>query len=282
MTMGTLVAFMAYHARLLSPIQNLLVSRRRSLRRKCHWAEFSNCSTAPEIMEIPGALAIHSVNKGIAFGDVSLRHEVRVVLDQVSFHIPAGSFSVIAGPRGTGKSTIADLMVRLIDPDGTVAIDGVDVRSLRLRDLRRTVILIEQSPHLFQGTIFDNIAYSRPDTPRVEVEAAAHAAGLQDFLDRLPQRSDTIAGERGLTLSAGEAKRIAIARAFLLNPEVLILDEPSAALDAAGERLLLENLRERFRGKTLVAITHKPLLADAADHVFQVEGGRVADIRILV
>jgi ATP-binding cassette subfamily B protein len=166
----------------------------------------------------------------------------------------------------------------LLDADvGAVLIDGVDVRTLRFRDLRRTIVLIDQSPYLFHGTLFENIAYARPDVSRDGAEQAAHAAGLGELLRGLPHGLDTVVGERGLTLSAGERQRVAIARAFLANPDVLILDEPSAALDPERERELIDNLRWKCAGKTLIAITHKPALAAAADHVLYIKDGRVAE-----
>jgi ATP-binding cassette subfamily B protein len=148
---------------------------------------------------------------------------------------------------------------------------------MRLRDLRRTVVLVDQSPYMFHGTLFENIAYGRPDAPRARVQAAAEAAGLTEFLRNLPDGLETVAGERGLTLSAGERHRVAIARAFLCDPAVLVLDEPSAALDPACERELIDNLRRKFFGKTLIAITHKPLLAALADHVLSINDGRVVE-----
>jgi ATP-binding cassette subfamily B protein len=279
MTIGALVAFMAYHARLLSPIQNLLgLSAALSSARVSLGRVLELLDTPAEVVEQPNALRVSSVEESIEFRDVTLRHDGRVVLDHVSFEIPACSFSVITGPSGSGKSTIADLMVRLLDPDtGKVMVDGVDLRGVRLGDLRRTVVLIEQSPHLMHGTLFENIAYAKPGVTRPAVADAATAAGLGELLRRLPEGLDTIAGERGLTLSAGERQRVAIARAFLSNPQVVILDEPSAALDDSLERDLLGSLRREFSGRTLIAITHKPLLAAAADHIVRIEQGRVVE-----
>jgi ATP-binding cassette subfamily B protein len=278
MTMGTLVAFMAYHARLLSPVQTLLglsaalTSAKVSLSRVLELLD-----TPPEVVERPNAVPLCAVSKSIEFRNVTLRHEGRTVLDDISFELRAGCFSTIVGPSGSGKSTIAELMVRLLDPDeGAVLVDGVDIRDARLRDLRRTVVLIDQAPHVLHGSLRENIAYGNPGAPRTLVEAAAVAAGLGDLLQSLPNGLDTVAGERGLTLSAGERQRVAIARAFLLNPEVVILDEPSAALDPERELDLLESLRRSFSGKTLIAITHKPLLTSAADCVVHIEQGRLA------
>jgi len=279
LTIGTLVAFMAYHGRLLSPVQSLLgLSASLSSAKVSLSRVLELLDTPVEITEQPNALPVSTIRQRIEFRNVTLRHDERIVLDGVSFQIPAGTFSVIVGPSGGGKSTIADIMVRLLDPDsGIVTIDGVDLRRMRLRDLRRTVVLIDQSPYLFHGTLSENIAYPNMSASRHAVEEAAHAAGLSDLIERLPQGLDTVAGERGLTLSAGERQRVAIARAFLLNPEVLILDEPSAALDSDRERELVENLRWRFSGKTLIAITHKPALTSAADHVLYIKDGRVAE-----
>jgi len=278
MTIGTLVAFMAYHARLLSPVQNLLglsaslTSAKVSLARVLELLD-----TKPEVVETPGALPLATVRQGIAFRNVTLRHDGRAILNDVSFELPAGSFTAIVGPSGSGKSSAADLMVRLLDPDeGAVLVDGVDVRHLRLSDLRRSVVLIDQCPHVLHGSFFENIAYAQPHASRSRVEEAAEAAGLGDLIVRLPAGIDTVAGERGLALSAGERQRLAIARAFLLDPDVLILDEPSAALDAEREFELLQTLRQRFAGKTLIVITHKPCLASAADCVVTIDNGRVA------
>jgi ATP-binding cassette subfamily B protein len=277
MTLGTLVAFMAYHGRLMSPVQGLLgLSASLSSARVSLSRVLELLDTPIEVTERSDAVPVSGVGKNIEFRNVTLRHDGRAVLDDVSFEIPAHAFSVIVGPSGGGKSTIADLMVRLIDPDsGSVMIDGTNLKSMRLRDLRQTVVLIDQSPYLFHGTLFENIAYPNMSASREVVEQAAHAAGLSDLLQRLPDGLHTVAGERGLTLSAGERQRVAIARAFISNPQVLILDEPSAALDPEREKELIENLRWKFFGKTLIAITHKPALASVADHVLQIKDGRV-------
>jgi ATP-binding cassette subfamily B protein len=279
LTMGTLVAFMAYHSLLLSPVQSLIGLSASLTSAKVSLARVLELLDTPiEVTEDPNPVSLSKVHHGIAFRNVTLLHDGRPVLDNISFDIPSGAFSVIVGPSGGGKSTIADLMVRLLDADsGAVMIDSIDVKNLRIRDLRRTIVLIDQSPYLFHGTLFENIAYARPEVSHEAAEEAAHAAGLAEVLRGLPQGLDTVVGERGLTLSAGERQRVAIARAFLSNPDVLILDEPSAALDPEREKELIENLRWKFSGKTLIAITHKPALAAAADHVLYIKDGRVAE-----
>ena len=156
----------------------------------------------------------------------------------------------IVGASGSGKSTLADLLLRLIDPDqGTVRIDGHDLRELRLADLRRHVQVVDQQPALFHASIADNVRYASPDASDAAIETALDAAGILAFVRRLPDGVGTIVGDRGLALSVGERQRLALARAFLANPSVLILDEPTAALDPASERLVIDGYRRVMRGR---------------------------------
>lgn len=277
MTIGTLVAFMAYHMRLLSPVQNMmglaanLASARVSLGRI-----FEILDTAPEITERADATALETVRGDIAFHDVTLRHDRADVLSGVSFSIPAGTFCALLGPSGVGKSTVADLLVRLLDPDsGIVTLDGHDVRGLRIKSLRDHIVLVDQAPYLFNATVAENIAYARPGANRVEIEAAGSAAGLDELIRRLPEGYETKTGERGLALSAGERQRIAIARALLRRPKVLVLDEPTSALDADTETIVARNLREHLRGSTVIVITHRPALAEIADQIINLREGKV-------
>jgi ATP-binding cassette subfamily B protein len=277
MKIGTLVAFMAYHMRLLTPVQTMmglaanLASARVSLGRI-----FEVLDTAPEITERPDALTLPSVRGDIAFENVTLRHDRSDVLSGVSFTVRAGTFCAILGPSGVGKSTVADLLVRLLDPDsGTVTLDGHDVRDLRIKDLRDHIGLVDQSPYLFNATIAENIAYADPSATRAQVESAGTAAGLDELIRRLPDGYETKTGERGLALSAGERQRIAIARALLRRPRVLVLDEPTSALDADTEKLVARNLRDNLRNSTVIVITHRPALAEIADQVINLREGKV-------
>jgi ATP-binding cassette subfamily B protein len=276
MTIGTLVAFMAYHTRLLSPVQSLmgimasLASARVSLARI-----FELFDSKPDVCEEPGALPLGEIRSSIRLENISIRHDRAAILQDVSLEIPAGSFCAVLGPSGTGKSTLADLLVRYLDPDqGRILIDGRNIREFRLAELRREILLVDQAPYLFNATIAENISYTRPESSRDEIEKAGRAAGLDELLARLPQGYDTKTGERGQTLSAGERQRVALARALLRKPSVLILDEPTSALDGEMEKLIADNLRTAVPGATFIVITHRPALAEVADFVITLQDGK--------
>jgi len=278
MTIGTLVAFMTYQGRVFSPIQTLmgltsgLASTRVSLARI-----FELFDTPADVTERPDAVPLGRVAQGVRFERVSMRYDRHPVLVDLDLDIAQGSFCAILGPSGVGKSTLADLMVRYQDPQaGRILIDGRDIRDLRLADLRREMMLVDQSPYLFNDTIAANIAFAMPGASPQQIETAARMAGLGDLVARLPEGLATRTGERGLALSAGERQRVALARALLRRPSVLILDEPSSALDAETERLMAKGLREALPDATIVVITHKPALAQMADVVVTLEEGRAA------
>lgn len=286
LTIGTLVAFMTYHMRLLSPVQTLmglatgLAAARVSLARIFHLFD-----TPAEVAEHPQARAYagregSGCGGAIRFERVSLRYDREPVLCEAEFTVAAGSLCALLGPSGAGKSTVADLMVRYLDPDaGRILLDGEDLRELRLDDLRREVVLLDQAPYLFHATIADNIGFAMPQASRAEIERAAAAAGLEGFIARLPQGLGTMAGERGLALSAGERQRVALARAILRRPGVLILDEPTSALDEETEQLVAGGLRQALPGATILIITHRPAMARMADCVLTLENGRVREAR---
>ncbi len=280
MTIGTLVAFMTYQGRLFAPIQTLmgltagLASARVSLARI-----FELFDTPPEVTEKPDAAALDRVRQGVRFEGVCMRYDRRPVLVDVDLDIPQGSFCAVLGPSGVGKSTLADLMVRYLEPEaGRVLVDGRDIRDFKLADLRREVLLVDQSPYLFNDTIAANIAFALPGASPEQIAAAAGQAGLADLIARLPEGLATRTGERGLALSAGERQRVALARALLRKPSLLILDEPTAALDSETEQLVTQGLRQALPDATLVVITHKPALAQMADVVVTLDGGR-ANVR---
>jgi len=269
LTTGSLVALMAYHARLLSPLQNLMslytniVSGGVSLARV--WELFD---TPAEIVERPLALPWTAPRGEMECQSITFRYGGDPVFSDLSFRVPAGSICAIVGPSGAGKSTLADLLVRLYDPEqGIIRLDGRDLREMRLTDVRRQVMLLDQAPYLFHASVRENIAYARPDATKDEIFAAARAASIHERIESLPEGYETVVAERGQTFSAGERQRIALARAILADPKVLVLDEPTSALDEENERAIAETLSVALAGRTAILITHRPSLAKIAHQV---------------
>jgi ATP-binding cassette subfamily B protein len=280
LTVGGLVAFMAYHLKLLSPVQNLLGIYTNLLTGGVSLGRVFEVMDVPvEVKEVADPVPLPWVRHAISFENVRFQygHDVPVLRD-VSFTIPAGQMCAIAGASGVGKSTLADLLLRFHDVDsGSIAIDGQDIRELRLEDLRRQVAMVEQTPYFFRASIRENIAYGRPDATLGEIRNCAAAAAIDTFIQSLPKGYETILGERGLTLSVGERQRIALARALLRDPRILILDEPTSALDPAAEATVTSELMNVLRGRTSILITHRMSLAELADMVVVLEDGCVLE-----
>ena len=281
MTIGGLVAFMAYHMRLLAPVQNLMglytsvTTARVSLNRV-----FEILDATVDVRESADALELRDTKGDIRFENVTLKYDRdTVVLDNVNFSIPAGSLCAITGPSGVGKSTIADLLLRFYDPqNGSVLLDGRDIREIRLSDLRREVVSVEQTAFLFNTTIAENIRYGRPDAALEEIVRAAQAASIDAFIRSLPEGYDTQVGERGQALSAGERQRIALARALLRDPSVLILDEPTASVDPTNEQAIAAAVSAQMKGRTTIVISHRLSLIELADWVIVIDNGRVVEM----
>ena len=278
MSLGTLAAFMAYQARIVAPVQALMGLYGALATARVSWKRVAELfDTKPDVIESPDAHALTAVRGDIAFENVTLAHpRGGLLLDNVSFSVPVGTTFAIVGPSGGGKSTIADLMVRLMDPDaGTVRLDGHDLRTLKLADLRGRVQSVEQLPLLFHASIEENIRYAKPDATDADVVRAVDHAGLTPFVARLPEGLKTIVGDRGLAVSAGERQRLALARAFVADPAVLILDEPSSALDPVAERQIIEGIRRVMRGRTTILISHRLDLVRSADAAIVLDEARV-------
>jgi ABC-type multidrug transport system fused ATPase/permease subunit len=236
---------------------------------KVSWHRVLELLDAPvDVTEAPTARALSTVHGALRFEHVSLTTDRGVtVLDDVSFDCAAGHSVAIVGASGSGKSTIAALALRLIDPDtGMVRLDGVDLRDIRLADLRRHVVLV------------DGRAPMAPSGQQAALQRAAEAAGVAAFIESLPDKYETVVGERGLTLSAGERQRLALARAFLANPSVLVLDEPTAALDPVSERAVVDGYRAVMRGRTTLIISHRRDVAMSTDHVVVLHGARAVQV----
>lgn len=211
------------------------------------------------ITDRPDARPCASARGDLAFEQVSFAYRPdEPVLRNLSIRIPAGTVCALVGPSGSGKSTFANLVPRFFDPlQGRVTFDGVDLRDLRLADLRRQIAIVSQDPVLFNDTIYQNLLIARPEATRAEVEAAARAAYAHDFVTAFPEGYETIVGERGARLSGGQKQRLALARAFLRNAPVLILDEATSALDTESEAVIQEALKRLVIGKTVLIIAHR-------------------------
>jgi len=279
-TMGTMVAFVAYQVRLLGPIQGMMglytgiATARVSLRR------VHEILDAPiDVLEATDAEPLKTARGELAFRNVTYTFDRgAAVLDRVSLTIKEGEHVAIVGPSGVGKSTVADLLARHLDPDnGAVLLDGRDLKSLRLSDARRHVVVVDQDPSVFNASIEDNIRFARPDATDGDVLEAVTASGLSDLVAASPDGLRTMVGERGRALSAGERQRLAIARAFLADPAVLVLDEATGALDPATELQVVSGYEAVMRGRTTVVITHRLTLAQRADRIIVLAGGRIAE-----
>ncbi len=280
LTMGTMGAFLAYQMRVFAPAQALMGLYASLATARVSWSRVREILDAPiDVIESPEAEALADPRGELMFESVTLGTDRQIkVLDNVSFVAKPGSIVALVGGSGVGKSTIAYLATRLLDPDsGTVRLDGRDLRGLTLASVRRHVVLVEQEPTLLHATIEENIRYVRPDATSEQVRLAAEAAGIASFIDRLPQGSATIVGERGWALSAGERQRVALARAFLAEAAVLVLDEPTAALDSISQRHVIEGYQSVMRTRTTILITHRREVAMASDHVVVLEGAKVVD-----
>jgi ABC-type multidrug transport system fused ATPase/permease subunit len=231
-----------------------------------------------EVADSPDAQPLPPGPGEVVFEDVSFGYDPeRLVLDDVDLHIPAGTTIALIGHTGSGKTTLATLVPRFYDATaGRILVDGVDVRLLVRRSLRREIGVISQDPFLFSASIRDNIALGMPDAPHEAVEAAAHAAQAHEFIEELPHGHETVVGERGITLSGGQRQRIAIARALLIDPRILVLDDATASVDATTEAKIRAGLREVMRGRTTIIIAHRLSTIALADEVVVLDEGRIA------
>ena len=231
------------------------------------------------IPERPDAVEPGRLEGAIEFDRVAFAYDpASPVLKSVSFSIGAGQFVGIVGTTGSGKSTVVSLIPRFYDPTaGRVLIDGVDVRDYKLQGIRDRIGFVLQDTVLFRGTVRENIAYGRPDAAEKEILEAASLANAHEFIARMPEGYDTEVGERGLTLSGGQRQRIGIARAIIRNSAILILDEPTAALDSESEKVVIEALERVMKGRTVITIAHRLSTIRDADKIVVLKDGVVAE-----
>lgn len=280
LTFGSLISFTGYIGMLLGPLEFMT--------RITDW--WSNCmnsasrifeilDTVPEVEEHKDAIKLPNIKGDITFKNVNFEYEPnKPILKDINFEIKAGEMIGVVGHTGAGKSTLANLICRLYDvKEGQILIDGVDIREISLQSLHTQIGFVLQETYLFMGSIAENIAYAKPNATREEIIEAAKIANAHDFIMKLPEGYDTIIGVRGQSLSGGEKQRIAIARAVLLNPRILILDEATASLDTETEKQIQEALERLVKGRTTISIAHRLSTLRNADRLFVLENGQIKE-----
>ena len=277
-----LMAFLLYVTTLLATIRRIVEFAEQFQRGMTGIERFFEVMDAPpEIRDAPGAAALPQAKGNIAFEHVSFAYADdpgTPVLADVNLTIRAGENVALVGPSGGGKTTMCNLIPRFYDVTaGRVTVDGRDVRTLTLESLRRQVGVVQQDVYLFAGTIFENVAYGKPDATREEVEQAARLAGAHDFIMDTPHGYDTYVGERGVRLSGGQKQRISIARVFLKNPPILLLDEATSALDNESERLVQQSLERLSQGRTTLTIAHRLSTIRNADRIVVLADDGIAE-----
>ncbi len=277
---GSLILFIWYLGKMYKPMQDLSKMTDAFSKASVGYERIREIlDTDGEVKDLPGAQEVSRLNGAIDFDHVTFGYDAdSPTLDDVTFSIKPGQVAAFVGPTGAGKSTIISLIPRFYDPNsGTVRIDGMNVRSVKQRSLRRQISFVLQETVLFQGTIWHNIAYGKPNASRAEIIHAAEVANASEFIDKMPHGYDTLVGERGVTLSGGQRQRIAIARAVIRNTPILILDEPSSGLDAESEKLVFEALDRLMKGKTSIVIAHRLSTVRSADIIFVVKDGAIVE-----
>jgi ATP-binding cassette subfamily B protein len=281
LSLGDFTAFNLYLNRFFQPIQQLAQLYNTYQQGNAGVTKLRELFlTKPSVRERPDARALPPIEGEITLDDVSFGYSPdTLVLEHVDLTIAQGETFALVGPTGAGKSTIAKLLTRFYDPlDGHVLVDGYDVADVTLQSLRRQLGIVPQESFLFAGTIGDNIAFAKPGASRDELLAACDAVGIRELIDGLPDGLDTLCHERGVTLSSGERQLIALARAFLASPRVLILDEATSSLDLATERMVERAHDVLLEGRTAVLIAHRVNTAMRADRIAVVEHGGLAEV----
>jgi subfamily B ATP-binding cassette protein MsbA len=286
MTLGTLVAFLAYTTALYQPI-NRLTEVDNIIQQAIAAGEriFELLDEEPEIQDAAGAEGVPEIEGEIQFDRVFFRYggaeppENEYVLHDVTFHVAPGQVIALVGPSGAGKTSIANLISRFYDPtQGRVLIDGQDVREMQIKSLRDHIAVVLQETFLFNTTVRDNLLFAKLDASEEEMVAAARAAYAHDFIIELPNGYDTEIGERGVKLSGGQKQRLALARAILADPRILILDEATSSVDAEAEYLIQQALDRVLQGRTAIVIAHRLSTVRSADKIIALEEGRIREV----
>jgi subfamily B ATP-binding cassette protein MsbA len=278
LTGAQFVAFLGLSMKLYAPVKNVakfpataqpgLVAAERV---------FEFLDAPVEIRDRPGVRPFPGFEKALVFDEVSFAYrQGEPVIHGLSFRVPRGTVTALVGPSGAGKSTVADLIARFFEvTDGRILVDGADIRDIRISDLRSQLGIVSQETVLFHDTVRANIAYGRPGATGAEIEAAAHAANAHDFITALAKGYDTLVGERGTELSGGQRQRLAIARAILMDPPILIFDEATSALDTESERVVQAAIERLLAGRTVIVIAHRLSTIQRADQILVLDEGRL-------
>jgi ABC-type multidrug transport system fused ATPase/permease subunit len=281
LSLGTLVAFLSYIASFYDPLRRL-TDVDNTFQQAIAAAEriFELLDVAPEIKNAPDATELVRVEGDVVFDDVHFHYgDGDEVLHDIEFHIAPGQVVALVGPSGAGKTSIANLLCRFYDPThGRVMVDGHDLREVQLGSLRRHVAVVLQDTFLFNTSVRENLLYGKPDAGEEEIVAAATAAFAHDFILQLPQGYDTQIGERGVKLSGGQRQRLALARAILADPRILILDEATSSVDAEAEYLIQQALDEVMKGRTSLVIAHRLSTIRNADKIIALYDGRISEV----
>ncbi|MCA2214820.1 ABC transporter ATP-binding protein [Jidongwangia harbinensis] len=280
LTVGELTAFVLYLSAFFQPVQQLVQLYTQYQQAKAAVGKLRGLlSTVPSVRPRPGAPDLPPIRGEIVFSDVTFGyHPDRPVLRHVDLHVAAGETIACVGPTGAGKSTLAKLVTRFYDPtSGRIRIDGHDLRDVTLASLRRQIGVVPQEPFLFAGTLRDNIAFARPDATDDEVWAAVDAVGLRELVERSPDGLDTLLHERGQSVSSGERQLLALARAFVAEPRVVVLDEATSSLDLRSELRVEAALDTLLEGRTAVLVAHRLSTAMRADRIIVVDDHRIVE-----
>ena len=278
-TIGKLIAFTYLQTRMFFPLTGLLNAQVEIMSSFALFERIFEYTDMPiDVKEKPGAGRLEHVQGRVEFRGVTFSYEDRPTIEGVSFVAEPGQLVALVGPSGAGKTTLTYLIPRLYDADeGQVLIDGLDVKDLALQDLAANVGAVTQETYLLHTTVRENLRVAKPDATDAEIEQACRSAAIHDHIASLPEGYDTVVGERGYKLSGGEKQRLAIARAILKNPRILILDEATSALDTRSERLIQASLSGLMQGRTTFAIAHRLSTILAADQILVLDQGRIVE-----
>jgi len=281
LTLGTLVAFLSYISSFYEPLRRL-TDVDNTFQQAIAAADriFELLDEKPDIQDAPDAIALGKIEGDVAFDDVHFHYgDGDEVLHDIDFHIAPGQVVALVGPSGAGKTSIANLLCRFYDPThGRVLVDGNDLRQVQLLSLRQHVAVVLQDTFLFNASVRENLLYGKPDATEEELAAAAKAAYAHEFIEQMPEGYDTEIGERGVKLSGGQRQRLALARAILADPRILILDEATSSVDAEAEYLIQQALDGVMKGRTSLVIAHRLSTIRNADKIVALAEGRISEV----